>query len=169
MVNILGRLTLAIVKLTPIRQAGLLHKWLLLKRHKSAWTTFQILPMIKKVVVRQGVTRSQTGNGLVAQLHQRPTSGVCLVLCDVRDIYNARFRINGGGEEGIRTLDTLLTYTPLAGERLRPLGHLSGADVIMSSSHRLQGILRDCPQNPPILSEILELFAIPSGFRQATP
>ena len=33
----------------------------------------------------------------------------------------------GGGEEGIRTLDTLLTYTPLAGERLRPLGHLSGA------------------------------------------
>ena len=31
-----------------------------------------------------------------------------------------------GGEEGIRTLDTLLTYTPLAGERLRPLGHLSG-------------------------------------------
>ena len=32
-----------------------------------------------------------------------------------------------GGEEGIRTLDTLLTYTPLAGERLRPLGHLSGA------------------------------------------
>ncbi len=32
-----------------------------------------------------------------------------------------------GGEDGIRTHDTLLTYTPLAGERLRPLGHLSGA------------------------------------------
>ena len=31
-----------------------------------------------------------------------------------------------GGEGGIRTLDTLLTYTPLAGERLRPLGHFSG-------------------------------------------
>ena len=30
-----------------------------------------------------------------------------------------------GGEGGIRTLDTLLTYTPLAGERLQPLGHLS--------------------------------------------
>jgi hypothetical protein len=38
---------------------------------------------------------------------------------------------NNGGEEGIRTLDTLLTYTPLAGERLRPLGHLSGAAVIL--------------------------------------
>ena len=30
-----------------------------------------------------------------------------------------------GGEGGIRTLDELLTHTPLAGERLRPLGHLS--------------------------------------------
>ena len=32
-----------------------------------------------------------------------------------------------GGEEGIRTLDTGSPYTPLAGERLRPLGHLSTA------------------------------------------
>jgi hypothetical protein len=30
-----------------------------------------------------------------------------------------------GGERGIRTLDTLLTYTPLAGARLQPLGHFS--------------------------------------------
>src|SRR5690625_2197424 len=30
-----------------------------------------------------------------------------------------------GGEGGIRTLDTGLGYTPLAGERLQPLGHLS--------------------------------------------
>ena len=30
-----------------------------------------------------------------------------------------------GGERGIRTLDGLLTHTPLAGERLQPLGHLS--------------------------------------------
>ena len=29
-------------------------------------------------------------------------------------------------ERGIRTLDGLLTHTPLAGVRLRPLGHLSG-------------------------------------------
>ena len=35
-------------------------------------------------------------------------------------------RYKHGGERGIRTLDTLLTYTPLAGERLQPLGHLSG-------------------------------------------
>ena len=32
-----------------------------------------------------------------------------------------------GGDEGIRTLDILLGYTPLAGERLRPLGHVSAA------------------------------------------
>ena len=31
-----------------------------------------------------------------------------------------------GGEGGIRTLDGRLTHTPLAGERLQPLGHLSG-------------------------------------------
>ncbi len=30
-----------------------------------------------------------------------------------------------GGERGIRTLDEILSHTPLAGERLRPLGHLS--------------------------------------------
>ena len=35
--------------------------------------------------------------------------------------YNSK----SGGEGGIRTLDTLLRCTPLAGERLRPLGHLS--------------------------------------------
>ena len=33
---------------------------------------------------------------------------------------------NYGGERGIRTLEGLLTLTPLAGVRLRPLGHLSG-------------------------------------------
>src|SRR6202166_5309069 len=32
---------------------------------------------------------------------------------------------NDGGERGIRTLEGLLTLTPLAGVRLRPLGHLS--------------------------------------------
>ena len=31
----------------------------------------------------------------------------------------------GGGEEGIRTLERGLAVTPLAGERLQPLGHLS--------------------------------------------
>ena len=31
----------------------------------------------------------------------------------------------GGGAGGIRTLDTLLTYTHFPGERLRPLGHRS--------------------------------------------
>ena len=34
---------------------------------------------------------------------------------------------DSGGEGGIRTLDTRLTYTPLAGERLQPLGHFSGS------------------------------------------
>ena len=33
--------------------------------------------------------------------------------------------LESGGERGIRTLEGLLTLTPLAGVRLRPLGHLS--------------------------------------------
>ncbi len=37
----------------------------------------------------------------------------------------ARSLFYNGGEGGIRTLDTRLTYTPLAGERLQPLGHFS--------------------------------------------
>ena len=36
-----------------------------------------------------------------------------------------RSGFNNGGERGIRTLDTLSTYTPLAGVRLQPLGQLS--------------------------------------------
>lgn len=42
-----------------------------------------------------------------------------------------------GGEEGIRTLEKLLTSTPLAGERLRPLGHLSGARWIKKSAQTI--------------------------------
>ena len=39
--------------------------------------------------------------------------------------YECVFNFNRGGEGGIRTLDELLTHTPLAGARLQPLGHLS--------------------------------------------
>ena len=45
-----------------------------------------------------------------------------------------------GGEEGIRTLETLLTPTPLAGERLRPLGHLSKA-VDKAGHQRIQALV----------------------------
>lgn len=39
-------------------------------------------------------------------------------------ILSKRLRL-AGGAGGIRTLDTLLTYTHFPGERLRPLGHRS--------------------------------------------
>jgi cyclophilin family peptidyl-prolyl cis-trans isomerase len=39
-----------------------------------------------------------------------------------------------GGDGGIRTLDTLLTYTHFPGERLRPLGHVS---TCFSAGHAL--------------------------------
>src|SRR5256886_17372843 len=40
-----------------------------------------------------------------------------------------------GGERGIRTLEGLLTLTPLAGVRLRPLGHLSAPGNAGVSAH----------------------------------
>ena len=43
----------------------------------------------------------------------------------IRFLLGKNWPKNNGGEKGIRTLDALLTHTPLAGERLRPLGHLS--------------------------------------------
>jgi len=45
---------------------------------------------------------------------------------------------NNGGEGGIRTPDTLLRCTPLAGERLRPLGHLSAERAIIPMLHALE-------------------------------
>ena len=44
-----------------------------------------------------------------------------------------------GGDEGIRTLDILLGYTPLAGERLRPLGHVS-----VAGSARKGRLMQEC-------------------------
>lgn len=45
------------------------------------------------------------------------------------------FLRNDGGKGGIRTLDTF-RYTPLAGERLRPLGHLSATGAHNTTSAR---------------------------------
>ena len=44
-----------------------------------------------------------------------------------------------GGERGIRTLDTLLTYTPLAGERFRPLSHLSESRIAAVAASTISG------------------------------
>ena len=58
-----------------------------------------------------------------------------LVFCGYRKPGLPSFGLHGG-EGGIRTLDTGLGYTPLAGERLQPLGHLTrGA----ASYHKIFG------------------------------
>ena len=46
-----------------------------------------------------------------------------------KPLTNQGFILISGGERGIRTLDELLAHTPLAGERLRPLGHFSAAGL----------------------------------------
>jgi hypothetical protein len=48
-------------------------------------------------------------------------------------------RVTCGGERGIRTLDELLAHTPLAGVRLRPLGHLSGRHSAISPGAGVPG------------------------------
>src|SRR5690625_4443099 len=65
-----------------------------------------------------------------------------------------------GGEGGIRTLDTGLGYTPLAAERIQPLGHLSEK---LSARARITISSKDC--TPVILYAVLStLFAM----RQST-
>ena len=46
-----------------------------------------------------------------------------------------------GGEDGIRTHEKLLTSTPLAGERLRPLGHLSVAPLDKEKERHNQQVI----------------------------
>ena len=56
-----------------------------------------------------------------------------------------------GGEEGIRTLETVPPSTPLAGERLRPLGHLSANGYSRPNP-------RNTRRNPPPTA-----FSLPSS------
>ena len=46
---------------------------------------------------------------------------------------------NSGGEGGIRTLEGLLTLTPLAGERFQPLSHLSDRSKILAVIRPCEG------------------------------
>ena len=64
--------------------------------------------------------RSQrTPNGVIQAFH------LCGTNCG-RSLINYCFYFIIGGEGGIRTLGTLLTYTHFPGVLLKPLGHLSG-------------------------------------------
>ena len=77
--------------------------------------------------------RSRTSDRLVrsqvlypAELHARCGRHYATSFLDVNQLFQSFFILkNDGGEGGIRTLDTGLGYTPLAGERLQPLGHLT--------------------------------------------
>ena len=58
--------------------------------------------------------------------------------------------ILNGGAGGIRTLDTLLTYTHFPGERLRPLGHRSAAPGrFVRSTERESGAIQFALERAP--------------------
>src|SRR6266478_3141169 len=64
-----------------------------------------------------------------------------------------------GGERGIRTLDTGFgPYAPLAGECLRPLGHLSvRLHTALAPSQIAAGIVRVSPQGDPRIPRAIAL------------
>ena len=66
------------------------------------------------------------------------------LFCDLLRLYEAPWtgmKQVIGGERGIRTLEGLLTLTPLAGVRLRPLGHLSAGYKTLCFQ-RVMGVMR---------------------------
>ena len=62
----------------------------------------------------------------------RPKSEPSRSMNKLNLIYFNNLDKGNGGDEGIRTLDGLMTHTPLAGERLRPLGHVSERGISAS-------------------------------------
>src|SRR5580704_1256827 len=89
--------------------------------------------LIKRVAPRCRCIRSSWRNGATRRTGWRlayPLGG--LIQSARRIAFEAlAVSMNSGGERGIRTLEGLLTLTPLAGVRLRPLGHLSGAQAAL--------------------------------------
>ena len=67
---------------------------------------------------------------------------------DTQQKGTARSLFYNGGEGGIRTLDTRLTYTPLAGERLQPLGHFS----VFVAPFRRRETLNSCYQRAMLVT-----------------
>src|SRR6185312_11939544 len=83
-------------------------------------------------------------------------------------------RKNTGGERGIRTLEGLLTLTPLAGVRLRPLGHLSVLGKMLAAQMLTRGSpppakkgAHDTSSRQRLLGASLRLG--PAGPRHARP
>ena len=121
-------------------------------------TGFCILPSLRqknKRPLRGAFYFSGGERGIDSSLRSSPLRGACGVQTGCAGLSNSVQiqvppsvrkskgpRIGGllisGGERGIRTLEGLLTLTPLAGERFRPLSHLSEIHIFSS---RAQGAL----------------------------
>ena len=78
------------------------------KKKGPAWGPFVFFGAPGEIRTPDRLVRSQV-------LYPAELRAHCLIVCV----------LCSGGERGIRTLEGLLTLTPLAGERFRPLSHLS--------------------------------------------
>lgn len=96
---------------------------------RSGWRG-QATGLIKNALAFLTLRASRQSRSLqVAQSQLVEPKGSNQILCFPADTkkpaHSAGFFVSGG-ERGIRTLDTLLTYTHFPGVRLQPLSHLSG-------------------------------------------
>ena len=93
-----------------------------------------------------------------------PAFGTDLALASRRCSANCgKLKEYNGGERGIRTLEGLLTLTPLAGVRLRPLGHLSAGQKL-----QLVQLVTPCTAHPGARSAAMILKRITEGKPQGS-
>ena len=92
---------------------------------------------------REGLTPRCARRPCGAPAASKPASPVCRTgFCILPSLGKKKTRPRkgascfSGGERGIRTLEGLLTLTPLAGERFRPLSHLSRNQIVFESRAR---------------------------------
>src|SRR5205814_3042588 len=105
---------------------------------------------------RRAGTRADLGLRLVLDFSRRRRARLrrALVADHARQV--RRREVSGtGGESGIRTHGTLLTYTRFPSVRLKPLGHLSGRSGFNASA----------AQRATLLGRLLQLLEYPWVFQ----
>ena len=81
------------------------------------------------------------------------------------------FKIVIGGKEGIRTLDTLFTYTRFPGVRLQPLIHLSkGSEIIriFISLRKTRAIVLIIASNVPLDNALAQVLYRLNGYAHSS-
>ena len=79
------------------------------------------------IVMQKDPASANTEPGQAHSAGFEPATPGSVDRCSIQLSYECKI----GGEGGIRTHDEVLPHTPLAGERLQPLGHLSTLFIVV--------------------------------------